>query len=70
MIHFTSTAIGTRQWTNRFRSAITTIVSSSSQSHMVHPVWIKNIQPQRKATPTFVLYMERVCATKIDIGVS
>ena len=35
-----NTAVGTRPWTNRFMSESTTIVSSSSQSHMVDPDWI------------------------------
>ena len=43
----TTTAI--LPWTNRFTSAITTIVSSSSQSQMVDPDWIQIL---RKATPT------------------
>ena len=50
----TITAVGTRPWTNRFVSAITTIVSSSSQSHMVDPDWIQIFNLKRKATPTCV----------------
>ena len=45
------TAVETRPWTNRFRSVITTIVNSSSQSHMVDPDWIQIL---RKAAPTCV----------------
>ena len=41
------TAVGTRPWTNRFTSASTTIVSSSSQSHMVDPDWIHILGKQR-----------------------
>ena len=44
-----NSAVGTRPWTPGFTSAITTIVSSSSQSHMVNPDWIQIL---RKATPT------------------
>ena len=40
-------AFGTRPWTNRFRSASTTIVSSSPQSHMVDPDWIHILGKQR-----------------------
>ena len=42
-----STVVGTRPWTNRFTSASTTIVSSSSQSHMVDPDWIHILGKQR-----------------------
>ena len=45
--HQTITAVGTRPWTNRFTSASTTIVSSSSQSHMVDPDWIHILGKQR-----------------------
>ena len=41
------TAVGTRPWTNQFMSASTTIVSSSSQSHMVDPDWIHILGKQR-----------------------
>ena len=40
------TAVGTRPWTNRFMSANTTIVNSSSQSHMVDPDWIHILRKQ------------------------
>ena len=39
--------LGTRPWTNRFTSASTTIVSSSSQSPMVDPDWIHILGKQR-----------------------
>ena len=41
------TAVRTRPWTNRFTSASTMIVSSSSQSHMVDPDWIHILGKQR-----------------------
>ena len=41
------TAVGTRPWTNRFTSTSTTIVSSSSHSHMVDPDWIHILGKQR-----------------------
>ena len=44
--------LGTRPWTNRFTSASTTIVSSSSQSHMVDPDWIQIFNRKRNAMPT------------------
>ena len=49
MLHVkpTGTVVGTRLWTNRFTSASTTIVSSSSQSHMVDPYWIHILGKQR-----------------------
>ena len=43
----TFTAVGTWPWTNRFTSARTTIVSSSSQSHMVDSDWIHILGKQR-----------------------
>ena len=46
------TAVGPQPWTNRFTSASTTIVSSSSQSHMVDPDWIQIFNRKSKATPT------------------
>ena len=42
-----STVVGTQTCTNGFTSASTTIVSSSSQSHMVDPDWIHILGKQR-----------------------
>ena len=41
------TGLGTWPWTNRFTSARITFVSSSSQCHMVDPVWIHILGKQR-----------------------
>ena len=71
-VRFRSTAVGTRPWTNRFTSASTTVVSSSSQSHMGDPDWIhilgKQCLPCVKGKVT--VYVTCQCSKKDAFGVA